>query len=442
MDMPPAQYANNDGVHIAYRTCGDGEDVVVTSGATVTMELIWPLVEDVAEGARVTWYDKRGTGASDGVANFSFEERMDDIRAVMDAAGIEAAHLTGASEGGPQTLLFAATYPQRVRSITIYGSYPSRRKRPDYPYGWEGSLSEYAAFVDRIMAASTGDPDARAWFWDMWSPSLAATPGFLDSAPSNAPSTSPAAARLIWEAMYDVDVRSILPSIHCPTTIVHRTGDRVAPIEGGRYLAEHIAGAKLIEVPGDDHFPSQVAPVPEWPQAILENIATGVTPPLEQDRRLATVLFTDIVDSTATAAELGDRRWTELLDRHDQLARQIVAAHEGTAVKSTGDGLLATFDGPSRAVRCAGAIQTETEALGVPVRAGLHAGEIELRGADVAGIAVHIAARVAGLGGAGETVVSRTVRDLVGGSGFDFEDLGDQTLKGVESPWQCYRLRS
>ena len=304
------------------------------------------------------------------------------------------------------------------------------------------TLREYDRFVDKVVANSLRDPEAVQWYWEMFSPSNAARPEFIEAILSSPPSiTSPSAVRLVWENMYEVDVRSVLPAIRVPTTIVHRTGDRVAPVEGGRHLAEHIPGAKMVELPGDDH--TSFEPIQEWLDAIIENIALAEhNTQAETDRRLATVLFTDIVDSTPAAARAGDRAWSGLLDEHDLAARELIDAHGGSLVKTTGDGLLATFDGPSRAVQCAAALHQTMSGLGLPIRAGLHTGEIEIRGDDVAGLAVHIAARVSGLANTGQTLVSSTVKDLATGSDLRFADHGVRQLKGVEEPWHCYRLET
>ena len=442
MRLPPLKYADNEGIAIGYRTAGEGHDVVCTSGATVSMDAMWTWARPIAEFARVTINDKRGIGVSDGAANFSFEERMDDIRAVMDAAGIERAHLSGVSEGGPQSVLFAATYPDRVRSLTLYGTYPSWMKRRDYAAGKDMTVSEYSRWVDRVVSAMSGVRADMEWFWDMWAPTLAATPGFFEVMAGVQPSCGPRAQRLIWEAMYEADVRSLLPAIHVPTTVVHRRGDRVAPIDGARYLAAHIEGARLVELEGDDHF--QIEPIPELLTAIREHVESSARPANDRvDRRLATVLFTDIVDSTKSAAHHGDQQWAAILERHDRIVRSLVSAHGGRVVKTTGDGVLATFDGPSRAVECARRAHEAMNEIGLRIRAGLHTGEIELRADDdVAGMGVHIASRVAGLATAGETIVSRTVKDLVVGSGFVFADAGEHTLKGVDDTWHCYRLMS
>lgn len=440
--LPPVRYAKSGEVYIAFAQDGPvgAEDVVLVSGATATMDGFWGTgtVAAVAGNARVTWFDKRGLGRSDGAANFSFEERMDDIRAVMDEAGIASAHLAGSSEGGPMCVLFAATYPERVKSLTLYGTFPAWMKRADYPHGLDMTLSEYGRFVDRVVAATLGDVEANQWLWEIVAPSYADDEDFVRAAAARY-TESPAAVRLIWENMYEVDVRHVLSSIQAPTTIVHKTGDRLCPIGGGRYLAEHIPRARFVEIPGVDH--AFVAPVPEWTDAILEHVVEiGTEPAIDADRRLATVLFTDIVDSTPTAARAGDHAWRQTLDRHDSISAALIAEHQGELIKTTGDGVLATFDGPSRAVRCAGALHDAVSALGIPIRAGLHTGEIEVRGDDIAGLGVHIASRVAGLAAAGETLVSGTVKDLVTGAGFEFDDQGNHPLKGIEGKWQMYAL--
>ena len=441
-ELPAVRYAKSGDVYIAYRQFGveGGPDVVLSAGATADMGPFWNCgaVAALGELARVTWYDKRGVGLSDGVANFTFEERMDDIRAVMDDAGIERAHLGGASEGGPMSILFAATYPDRVASMTLYGTFPSWMRRADYPGGLDMTLTEYGQYVDKFVQTALGDPEALRWAWELSAPSVAADPELLEQAAATR-TVSPAATRLIWEHLYEVDVRSVLPSIQVPTTIVHKTGDRLVPVAGGRYLAAHIPGAKLVEIPGVDH--ALIEPCPEWTDAVLDNVSlSSAEHSDETERRLATVLFTDIVDSTPAATAAGDRTWSQLLDRHDSTSLGIIGEHQGRLVKTTGDGVLATFDGPSRAVRCAAGLHDAMVGLGIPIRAGLHTGEIEIRGDDIAGLAVHIASRVAGLAGAGETLVSSTVKDLVVGSGFEFHDQGEQRLKGIDGAWRCYAL--
>jgi class 3 adenylate cyclase len=442
-DMPAIQYAKSGNVHIAYMSAGEGpEEVLITPGATSHVAGYWasPWLQDLIPRARVTWFDKRGTGASDRGANFTFEERIDDLRAVMDAAGISAAHLVGLSEGGPMSILFAAMFPDRARSLTIYGSFPAWMRKADYPHGMNLSLSEYSHWVDRVEAAYMGEPDALRWMAEMFAPSRAPDPAFRSAwHTAMTVSASPGAAHALWEMLYEVDVRHVLPTIRVPTTVVHFTGDRVCPVEGGRYIAAHIPGARLVELQGSDHYYTE--PFPEFSGAVLDNIArAGAEATPTKDRRLATVLFTDIVDSTPAAAQAGDRAWRETLDRHDAACRRVVGAHGGHLVKYTGDGLLATFDGPSRAVRCAAELHSALGAFGVSIRAGLHSGEIEARGDDIAGMAVHLAARVSSLAASGETLVSSTVKDLVVGAGFSFEERGEHMLKGVAEPWRLYAL--
>lgn len=440
--LPPVSYAKSNDVYIAYTQCGQvgGEDVVLTAGSTNLMEFTLATGDPAALGehARVTWFDKRGIGRSDGAANFTFEERMDDIRAVMDAADIESAHLAGSSEGGPLSILFAATYPDRVKSLSLYGTFPAFMRKADYPHGLDMSLGEYGRFVDRMVDATLGDLDAVRWVMEMAAPTYATDEEFIRAAVAST-TDSPSAVRQVWENLYEIDVRHVLSSIHVPTTVVHKTGDQLIPVEGGRYIAEHIPGAKLIELPGVDH--ARLEPLPEFSAAIIDHIRRASAPmAMSADRRLATVVFTDIVDSTPAASSAGDEAWTRLLDRHDSLSKGIIAEHLGELIKTTGDGVLATFDGPSRAVYCASALHTAMAELGLPIRAGLHTGEIERRDADIAGLAVHIAARVTGLASAGETVVSSTVKDLVVGAGFTFEDRGEHELKGIENEWRCYAL--
>ena len=443
VDLGEIQYAKSGDVHIAYTTFGqpDGVDVVVTLAATWTIALMsggsGPY-DDLAERARVTVFDKRGTGASDPVARFTFEERIDDLRAVMDAAEIESAHLLGSSEGGPMSILFAATYPERVRSLTLYGAFPSWMRRADYPYGLDLTLGQYNAWVDRVMSAHAGNREDMRWFFEMWTPSMAQNPDFIDRMAQITAGVPPGVARTIWEAMYDVDVRSLLPTLTVPTTLVHQTGDRICPIEGAHYMVERIPGARLVEVPGIDHLNPR--PIPEIAQAVVDHMDQEPRRAARGNRRFATVLFTDIVDSTPAVSRSGDRLWSEVLDRHDQVSDRLVSAHHGRVIKSTGDGMLAAFDGPSRAVECATELHRATAELGVEIRVGLHAGEIEQRGNDIAGIAVHVAARIAGLADRGQTLVSSTVKDLVAGSGFNFKDIGDQSLKGLDEPWRCYAL--
>lgn len=442
-DMPEIRYARDGEAHIAYMTAGrdDDRDLLLTPGIYSHVEGIWgsSWVQELTRHARVTWYDKRGTGASDPAANFTFEERIADILAVMDAACIERAHLYGGSEGGPMSILFATMYPERVLSLTLYGTYASLMRKADYPNGLDMSLRDYSRWVDRMVMAYEGDPDALQWMCDIFCPTLSPDPGFrsfwLRNLRKNA---SPGAARTLWEMLYEIDVRHLLPAVRVPTTIVHATGDRLCHIGGARYLAEHIPGARFVELPGDDHW------IPVHPQglidAVLHSLERGEAraPHSATGRRLATVLFSDMVSSTEAALRAGDAAWRQTLDQHDGLLSAEVSRFGGELVKTTGDGILATFEGPSSAVRCGIELHRVVEPLGIRLRVGMHAGEIETRGSDVAGVGVAIAARVASIAGAGETLVSSTVKDLVIGAGFHFQDRGTHALKGVPDEWRIF----
>lgn len=440
-DMHPVRYARSGDVHIAYMSLGEGpEEFLWTPGASSNVEDVFlanrALFAGLAETGRVTWFDKRGTGLSDRNADFTFEERIDDIRAVMDASGIETAHLIGASEGGPMSILFAATYPDRVKSLTLYATFPSWRRRPDYPAGIPDSPSGYMKFVERIVASFAGDDEATRWIIELFAPSMTVDEAVLEGwKRGQNRRASPGSARVIWEGLYEIDVRHALKSVQVPTAIIHFTGDRVVPVEGSRYLASHIAGARLVELPGNDHL---FVPAEAMLEAIRENVRLARDHEVETHRRLATVLFSDLVSSTEHAARAGDASWRKTLDQHDKAASELVARFGGKVVKSTGDGMLATFEGPSSAVRCGVGLHAAVAPLDLDIRVGMHAGEIETRGEDVAGIGVHIAARVAALAGAGETLVSSTVKDLTVGSGFRYADRGSHTLKGVPDEWHLY----
>jgi class 3 adenylate cyclase len=355
---------------------------------------------------------------------------MDDVRAVMDAAGSQRAVLLGASEGAPMSILFAATYPERTQALVLYGAFAY-------------SVYRTAGLSDEQIEARLALVE-QSWGVASRIPTMAPSRQ-ADEAFSRAwirlerLSASPSAFLSLSRMNRQIDVRHILPSIHVPALVLHRAGDRVVPVELGRYIAKHLSGAKYIELSGIDHL-AFVGDSESLLNEIEEFLTGSRSSEAELDRVLATVMFTDIVDSTKRAAELGDREWCALLDRHDEAVRQQLARFRGHEVKNLGDGFLATFDGPARAVRCAAAISESVRPLGISVRSGLHTGEIELKRDDISGIAVHIAARVAAEAEAGETVVSNTVRDLVAGSGLRFEDRGVHTLKGLPEEVRLYRV--
>lgn len=442
MDIPEVHYARSGDVRIAYQVVGDGPlDLVFVSGWVSHLDAFWGepsyarFLLRLASFSRLILFDKRGTGLSDRVPIAelpTLEERMDDVRAVMDAVGVERAALLGHSEGGPMCLMFAATFPQRTIALVLVGTYARRLVADDYPFG--STSEQYDAFLDEIERGWGGpvglaarapsleyDDRFRAWWAE-----------YLRS------SASPSAALALTRMNGEIDVRPVLGTIGVPALVIHRTGDRSLPVEGARYLAERIRGASLVELPGADHLPfvgDQGAILDE-----VEEFLTGVRRGPEIDRVLATVLFTDIVGSTERAIQLGDREWRDLLELHHLGVRHELERWRGTEVDTAGDGFFATFDGPARAIRCACAIRDSVRSIGLEIRAGLHTGECEVHGATVAGIAVHIGARVAGLAGRGEVLVSSTVRDLVAGSGIEFESRGEHELKGVPERWRLYSV--
>jgi class 3 adenylate cyclase len=435
---PRTQYTKSGGLHIAYQVTGGGPlDLIVVPGFVSHLEHQWEhpwsarFFERLGSFSRLIRFDKRGTGLSDRVGGIpTLEQRMDDVRAVMDAVGSERAALFGVSEGGPMSLLFAATYPLRISALVLYGCYARRSWAPDHP--WGHTEEEWRAMIDTIeerwgqgsdgrAPSASGDESYRQW-WGTYQ-RLAASPG---------------AAVAVMQMNKEIDVRSILSAIRVPTLVAHRTGDRVIRVEQGRFLAEHVPGARLVELAGVDHAP--------WAgnmDAILDEVEeflTGDRHAPETDRVLATVLFTDIVGSTERAAALGDRKWRDLLEGYYALARRELARFRGREVDTAGDGFFASFDGPARGIRCGAAIAAGVRPLGIEVRAGLHTGECEVIGDKVGGIAVHIGARVAGLAKPGEVLVSNTVKDLVAGSGIGFEERGAHVLKGVPGEWRLFAV--
>jgi class 3 adenylate cyclase len=432
-------YARSGDVNIAYRVSGDGPiDLVVVPGffSHLEIDLEYPssahFYERLGSFSRLIAFDKRGTGLSDrSVGLPDFETRMDDVRAVMDAAGSRQAALLGYSEGGPLCVVFAATYPERVRALVLYGSY-AKRLHPDADYPW-APTSEQREQVARELEATWGDDVDLSTMW----PGADAAGAVWFHRRGRA-AVSPAGARDLILMNSKADVRELLPSVQCPTLVLHRTGDLDSSVEEGRYIAERIPGARFVELAGDDHVP--------WvdPDQILDEVEeflTGARPAPATDRVLATVLFTDLVGSTEQAAALGDAAWSDLLDRHDAAVRGELARFGGEEIDTAGDGFLALFDGPARAVRCGLAIRGALAALGLEVRAGVHTGEIERPAGDKPrGIAVHVGARVMALGGPGEVLASATTYDLVAGSGLEFEDRGEHVLKGIEGPRRVYAV--
>jgi pimeloyl-ACP methyl ester carboxylesterase len=437
---PQTKYARSGEVNIAYQVVGDGpRDLVYIPGFISNVEHFWDdartahFLERLASFSRLIWFDKRGTGLSDrGVPVPTLEQRMDDVRCVMDAVGSERATILGVSEGGPMSALFAATYPRRTTALVLVGSLARTAWAPDYP--WGRTRDEFEARVSAIRNAwGTGT------VWMAMAPSLAKDETYQAwCAMLERQSASPSAAETLFRMNYDIDARHVLPAIAVPTLILHRTGDPTTKVEHGRYLAEHIASAKYVEALGDDHVPwagDTDALVDE-----IEDFLTGMRRGPEPDRVLATVVFTDIVDATRKAVELGDRQWRKLLEQHHAVVREHLKRFRGREIDTAGDGFLAAFDGPTRAVQAAAAITSDVAKLGVTVRAGIHTGECEVMGAKLSGLAVHVGARVASLAGSGEVLVSSTVKDLVAGSGLRFRDRGMYELRGVPGAWQLYAV--
>jgi class 3 adenylate cyclase len=438
---PVTKYAQSGNVGIAYQVIGEGPiDLLIVPGFISHLEQAWEdpgyarFLQRLASFSRLIRFDKRGTGLSDRVTDIpTLEQRMDDVRVVMDAVGSQRAALFGISEGGPMSVLFAATYPERTSALILYGSIAKGSWAPDYP--WASKLdADREAWLESFRT-EWGGPFGIEW----WAPSMAHDARFRDwFAKYLRLGASPNAAITVMRMNFAIDVRDILPVIRVPTLVLHRTGDRAVDIEQGRYLARHIPGAKLAELKGDDHL-WWVADSDSIVNEI-EEFLTGERHALEPDRILVTVLFTDIVDSTTRAEKMGDRGWRDLLDSHNSLMRSEIERFRGRAVKSTGDGYLATFDGPARAINCAFSASREVKRLGLEIRCGLHTGEVEVIGSDVGGIAVHTAARVLESTRANEVCTSRTVKDLVAGSRFKFNERGTYNLKGISGEWPIFAV--
>jgi pimeloyl-ACP methyl ester carboxylesterase len=436
---PDTRYARAGGINIAYQVVGQGPaDLVFVPGWVSHIEFAWeepsfaPFLDRLARFSRLILLDRRGTGLSDPVDRVpTLEERMDDVRAVMDAAGSERAFVFGISESGPLCALFAASHPERTAGLILCNTFACGTASEEHPVGpWtKHNRDAVLRAIDeewgtgltaRVFAPSRAGDDAFRRSWGRFE-RLAVSKGAM--------------GRIIEMAM-DTDVRQVLPSISVPTLVIHRVGDLMTPIAGARYLAEHIPGARLVEVAGRDHFPwvGDAAAVLDE----IEQFVTGARALAVADRVLATVLFVDIVGSTERLAELGDRRWNELLQSFYAAVRRDLQQFRGREVDTTGDGVFAAFDGPGRAIRSACAIRASAAALGVTIRAGLHTGECEAVGDKLGGIAVHLGARVCAVAGPGEVLVSSTVKDLVAGAGLRFAERGTHALKGVPGEWRLY----
>lgn len=440
-DRPEIRYAKSGGAHIAYQTGGEGPPMVSVWGANTNMATTF----DVPAAARyirrlqsftsLVAFDERGTGLSDppesGTAP-TLEQRADDLAAVMDEVGFVSAYLYGQGDGGAVCIVFATRYPSRTDGLILHGSYARMVRSDEYPIGH--TADEIEQWAEGVMR-SYGDPDAarRRVLW--LNPGLADDPESLDEmARYGWEAASPAQSTARLKMFMRTDVRALLHSVKVPTLILHQRGDRATPVEHARYLARNIDGARLVEFDGADSLP--IADPEPWLAEIQEFVTGSRAAPPPADRVLASVLFTDVVGSTERAVQMGDARWRELLDRHDDMVRRQLVRFSGVEVKATGDGFLATFDSAARAVGCARAVRDGVRQLGLEVRAGVHAGEVERRGDDISGIAVHVAERISTLADPSEILVSGTVRDLVAGSGIEFEDRGAHTLRGVPDEWR------
>jgi pimeloyl-ACP methyl ester carboxylesterase len=439
---PETRYAKTGDIHIAYQVFGDGPiDMVLATEFWHSIEAQWDLpelarfLERLGTFARAISFDQRGSGISDPVSMgelSTLDVWMEDIDVVMDEVGSENAVLYGIGGGGTMSMLYAATRPQRVSGLVLVNSFARLMRAPDYPWGRAPELEEEVldvmrtgwgrgVFLDLVAPSRVGDEAFRKW-WARYQ-RIGASPGTVLS---------------MRKMLAQIDVRDVLPSIHAPTLVLHRAETPWNRVEHGRYLAEHIAGAKLVEVPGVDHlsFADDAEPILRE----TEQFVAGIAGPPKSDRQLSTVLFTDIVRSTELAAELGDRRWREVLEEQRALVRRELARFQGREVDTAGDGFLATFDGPARAVQCACVVRDTVRDLGIEIRAGLHTGEVEVLRDGLAGVAVHIGQRVLGSAEPGEVLVSSTVKDLTAGSGLEFEDRGLHALKGVPEEWRLFAV--
>ena len=440
--VPQTQYARSGDVNIAYQVFGAGPiDLVVVPGWISCIETFWEepgyarFLQRLGAFARVLLFDKRGTGLSDRVTDTpTLEERMDDVRAVMDAVGSKRAALLGYSEGGPMCALFSVTYPERTEALITIGSFARMQWAKDNPHGrTQEAQARWLETVRREWGGPVG-VDARV-------PSLAKDERFRSWwAKMLRSGGSPSTVLALTAMNYDIDVRHVLGSIRVPTLLIHPRNDRAVPVELSRYMAERIPGARLIELETDDHVPFFTNPT-EIPDIVREFL-TGGRAEFEEDRVVKTVMFSDIVGSTELAAKIGDTRWRDLCEAHHATVRRELAIYRGQEVDTAGDGFYAAFDGPARAIRCACEVRNSVKPLGLSVRVGLHTGECVITGAKLAGVAVHIGARVAALAPPDTVLVSQTVRDLVAGSGLEFEDFGQHALKGISDSWHLYSVKS
>ena len=445
MEIPQTRYARTaDGIHIGYQVVGSGPvDVVFVPYDYSNIEAAWDFppfvsfIRGLRSVGRVLLFDRRGTGTSDRAwagESATIESQMDDIRAVMDAASSERAFLFGIESGAALCFMFAATHPDRTSGVIVQAPMVRGTPAPDYPASW--SRERYEEYFERIEEAWGTDAFVREEV-EQLSPSLLHDEAIVRAFGKQLRlSASPGDSIARNRAVMETDVRHILPSVQATTLVLHRTGDGYTKVQEGRYTAEHTPGARLLELPGEDHLYPLDDLVPHI-AAFVESLRVEQA---DFDRVLATVLFTDIVDSTSQAAALGDAGWRDVRGRHDQIVRSQIARYRGREIKTMGDGFLVTFDGPARGVRCARTIADAVRALGVEIRAGLHTGEVALEGTDVAGLGVAIGARVGALAGPSEVLVSQTVKDLVAGSGLTFEDAGEHELKGVPDRWRLYRV--
>jgi class 3 adenylate cyclase len=434
------QYASSDGVSIAYQVHGEGPlDLVYLPGFVSHVEHMWEFppcarfLRRLASFSRLILMDRRGQGLSDRLGRPpTLEESMDDLIAVLDAVGSERAALFGASEGGPVSIVTAATHPTRVSALALYGTYARLLASDGYP---QGLSEEGFRRWQRLVRTEWGGPVTSR----LWAPSMEGDAAFEQWwGKLLRLGTSPSGAMELLELYVEGDVRRVLDSVSAPTLVLHRRDDRMTPARMGRYIADRIPEARYVELEGTDHIPftgDADALLDE-----VEEFLIGTRRAREPDRALVTLLFTDVVDSTATAARLGDRRWRELVERHDATVRHELNVHRGREIKTLGDGFLATFDGPARAIRCARALRDRLAELGIQLRAGVHTGEVEVIGNDVGGIAVNIGARIGTTAAAGEVLVSSTVKELVVGSGLEFKDRGAHDLKGVPGSWRLFAL--